>query len=128
MLQNLQRELTPTVTAAYMAAGAAVVFVLAKALTGDRGFAVNAVSIRSIIGLGVIATTASFILFLRGLNTLGPVRTGIVSTIEPFCTALLGAWFLGQPLSSVTLVGGAFIAAAVILLQVRPENSAGRVS
>jgi drug/metabolite transporter (DMT)-like permease len=54
---------------------------------------------------------------------LGPVRTAIVSTVEPFFTALMGAWLLDQPLTFTTLVGGALIAAAVILLQLRPSNN-----
>ena len=65
-------------------------------------------------------------LFLRGLKALGPVRTAIISTIEPFCTALLGASVLGQPLTKDTLLGGAFIAGAVVLLQLKNENHAGR--
>ena len=81
---------------------------------------------RSIAGLAVVSTAISFMLFLRGLKALGPVRTAIISTIEPFCTALLGASVLGQPLTKDTLLGGAFIAGAVVLLQLKNENHAGR--
>lgn len=124
LLAELQRDVTPAATAAYMATGAAIVFFLAKAMSGGVAFRLNPVAIRSIVGLAVISTTIAFMLFLRGLRTLGPVRTAIISTIEPFCTALLGAWFLGQPLTRTTLIGGALIATAVVLLQVR--NSANR--
>ena len=79
-----------------------------------------------IAGLAVVSTAISFMLFLRGLKALGPVRTAIISTIEPFCTALLGASVLGQPLTKDTLLGGAFIAGAVVLLQLKNENHAGR--
>jgi drug/metabolite transporter (DMT)-like permease len=58
----------------------------------------------------------AFVLFLRGLAAIGPVRTAIVSTVEPFCAALLGAVVLGQPLSPGTLAGGGLIATAVVLL------------
>jgi drug/metabolite transporter (DMT)-like permease len=124
LLAELQRDVMPAATAAYMATGAAIVFFLAKAMSGGVSFQLNPVAVRSIVGLAVISTTIAFMLFLRGLQTLGPVRTAIVSTIEPFCTALLGAWFLGQPLTKTTLIGGVFIAAAVVLLQVRNAESA----
>jgi drug/metabolite transporter (DMT)-like permease len=65
----------------------------------------------------------AFILFLRGLAVLGPVRTAIVSTAEPFFTAALAAPVLGQPITVRTVVGGVLIAAAVVLLQ-RPARSA----
>ena len=128
LLAELQRGLTSAATAAYMATGAAIVFLLVKIATDGLAFHVTPVAARSIGGLSVISTAIAFMLFLRGLRVLGPVRTAIVSTIEPFCTAILGAWVLGQPLSQATLFGGALIAAAVILLQLRSsETSSGRV-
>ena len=122
LLGELQRGLSAPATAAYMATGAALIFLLAKVSLGDIAFHLTPVAIRSTVGLAIVSTTIAFMLFLRGLRTLGAVRTAIVSTIEPFCTALLGAWVLGQPLTPATLVGGAFIAAAVVMLQLRPES------
>ena len=54
------------------------------------------------------------------------MRTAIVSTVEPFFTALLGAWVLSQPLTRGTLVGGAMIAAAVVLLQLKSSDNGSR--
>lgn len=122
----MQRDLTPAATAGYMAIGAAIVFLAAKVISSGVAFHLSPIAWRSIAGLAVISTTISFMLFLRGLSVLGPVRTAIISTIEPFCTALLGAWLLGQPLTRDTLLGGAFIAGAVVLLQLKNENQAGR--
>jgi drug/metabolite transporter (DMT)-like permease len=59
----------------------------------------------------------AFLAFLRGLAEIGPVRTAIVSTVEPFWTALLGSIVLGQQIGPRTLGGGLLIAAAVVLLQ-----------
>jgi drug/metabolite transporter (DMT)-like permease len=70
-----------------------------------------------------VCTALAFIAFLRGLGVLGPVRTAIVSTVEPFFTALLGAAVLGQPLTPPMLAGGALIAAAVVLLQLPPRGA-----
>jgi drug/metabolite transporter (DMT)-like permease len=83
----------------------------------------------AIVGLSLISTVGAFLMFLSGLRVLGPVRTAIVSTIEPFFTLLLGAGILAQPLTKTTIVGGALIAGAVVLLQLRPaENGSGRFS
>jgi drug/metabolite transporter (DMT)-like permease len=129
LIGEMQRGLTPPATATYMAIGAAAVFLLAKVVSanpGSGGFDshLNPISLRAVLGLAIISTTAAFMLFLRGLSVLGPVRTAIVSTIEPFCTALLGVWFLGQPMTQSMLIGGVFIAAAVVLLQLRSETRA----
>lgn len=71
--------------------------------------------------LAIVSTVLAFTVFLRGLAVLGPVRTAIISTIEPFWTALLGAVVLSQPLSRGVIAGGACIALAVALLQWRPQ-------
>jgi len=123
LVARLQRGLTPALTAAYMAGGAALVFYVAKAVTGHAAMRLTPTGVWASVGLAVISTTIAFLLFLRGLRVLGPVRTGIVSTIEPFATALLGAAILAQPLSSGTLLGGVLIAAAVVLLQLRADTS-----
>ena len=124
LVARVQRGLAPEVTAGYMAGGAAIVFYLGKVMTGGVEGAMlrlTPVGLWASLALAVISTTLAFLLFLRGLRVLGPVRTGIVSTIEPFATALLGAAVLAQPLSSGTIVGGALIAGAVVLLQLRAD-------
>ena len=67
--------------------------------------------------LAIVSTALAFVAFLSGLAVLGPVRTAIVSTIEPFWASLLGAIVLHQPLGWPTLAGGAAIAGAVLMLQ-----------
>jgi len=73
--------------------------------------------------LAVVSTALAFILFLKGLAGLGPVRTGIVSTVEPFWASMLGAVVLHQRLGTETLLGGVAIALAVMLLQIRQGES-----
>jgi drug/metabolite transporter (DMT)-like permease len=69
--------------------------------------------------LAVVSTAFAFILFLNGLAGIGAVRTGIISTIEPFWASVLGAVVLHQRLGAETLLGGVSIAVAVMLLQLR---------
>jgi drug/metabolite transporter (DMT)-like permease len=51
------------------------------------------------------------------MDTLGPVRTAIIATIEPFYTTLLGAAVLAQAPGVNTAIGGVLIAIAVIVIQ-----------
>jgi len=129
MIAALQRNLSPVATATYMSVGAAIVLVVVGAVQGELTLQLHRTAWLAILGLSLVSTVAAFLGFLRGLRVLGPVRTAIISTVEPFFTALLGGWLLAQPPTRATLIGGAFIAAAVILLQLRTsENLAGRPS
>jgi drug/metabolite transporter (DMT)-like permease len=102
-----------------VAVGAVVICAAWAAATGELTLAIAARGWLAILAMAVVSTVLAFLLFLRGLAVLGPVRTGIVSTVEPFWAALLAALVLGQGLSLRTLLGGAMIAAAVLLLQLR---------
>jgi drug/metabolite transporter (DMT)-like permease len=121
MINALQRGMTPVATATYMAVGAALILTVAAAARGEFTIQLPTTAWLAILGLALLSTLGAFLMFLSGLRVLGPVRTAIISTVEPFFTALLSAWLLGQPLTSTTLAGGAFIAAAVVLLQLRPK-------
>lgn len=123
MIGALERGLPPIATATYMSAGAAIVLLIAGAVIGDITVDLHRTAWTAIVLLAIVSTVGAFLGFLRGLRVLGPVRTAIVSTVEPFFTALMGAWLLDQPWTVTTLFGGALIAAAVVLLQLRPTNS-----
>jgi drug/metabolite transporter (DMT)-like permease len=115
MINHLGRELPPALTAAYATSGAGLILTVAAAISG--GFAHQPATVwLTIVVLAVLCTVIAFICFLRGLAALGPVRTAIVSTVEPFWGALLGSLVLGQPLAARTLTGGVLVAAAVVIL------------
>ena len=116
-MQWMQKDWPVIVTSAWSKIGAAVCFLVVSA--GDRTFqyALPSAAWVAIIALTLWSTVLPSVFFLMGLMRLGPVRTAIVSTVEPFLTALLGAAVLNQPLTVRTLAGGAAIVAAVIVLQ-----------
>ena len=114
---RMQEGIRPAVMSAYVAFGAALVHVTIGLATGTLTARLDPAAWASIAGFALIGTALAFLLFLRGLAVLGPVRTAIVSTIEPFFTTVLGALVLAQPLPPTTLAGGALIAVAVVLLQ-----------
>lgn len=74
--------------------------------------------------LTIFSTVLPGVFFLMGLVRLGPVRTAIVSTVEPFLTALLGVFVLSQALTLPTVLGGVLIICAVVLLQFKRDRVA----
>jgi drug/metabolite transporter (DMT)-like permease len=123
MIDHLGRDLPPAVTSVYASGGAALILVVVALSQGGPAFRFAPSAWGAIATLAVVSTVLAFLAFLRGLAVIGPVRTAIVSTVEPFWTALLGSLVLAQRLGPRTLAGGVCIAAAVILLQVGSQTS-----
>jgi drug/metabolite transporter (DMT)-like permease len=117
MIDALGRGLPAAVTSTYATAGAAVVLIAVALAQGGLAVRFAPIGWMAVLVLSVLSTVLAFLAFLKGLAEIGPVRTAIVSTIEPFWTALLGSIVLGQQLGPRTLAGGLLIATAVILLQ-----------
>ena len=125
MIGRLGEGLPPAVTSVFASGGAALVLIVAALTQGGLALHFAPVAWLSIALMAVLSTALAFIAFLRGLAVIGPVRTAIVSTIEPFWTVLLASLVLGQLLGARVIGGGVLIAGAVILLQVsaRPAVS-----
>ena len=116
-LGRIQNGLKPAAAMTWIALGAAVCFTVAAIATRTTLYPPTAALLINAGALALIATTIAFITFLAGLALLGPVRTSIVSTVEPFWTALLAGLVLSQPVGPRTWIGGAMIAAAMVVLQ-----------
>ena len=119
LLNRLQAGVGAAPASALIVLSAGLVFAAVGLLTHTFTASLAPAAWLWIAALAVICTAVAFIAFLRGLAVLGPVRTAIVSTVEPFWTLLLAVPALGQPLRPATLAGGALIAGAVVLLQRR---------
>jgi drug/metabolite transporter (DMT)-like permease len=114
-LHRMRGPLDAPVASAYVIVGAAAIFLfVARDVLLDG---MTAFSWGIALTLAVFSTTVAFITFLRGLQVLGPVRTAILSTVEPFWTTLLGALLLGQSVGTATVLGGALIIGAILLLE-----------
>ena len=120
MIGRLGAGIAPAVTSVFAATGAAAALLVASLTQGGVRIDLAPVAWMMVALLAVVSTVLAFIAFLRGLAVIGPVRTGIVSTVEPFFTALLASIVLDQPLGPRTLAGGALIAAAVVIIQLAP--------
>ena len=116
VLAALQARRSAVDVACAMAVGGTIGFLSWALLTGALNDGLNAPALAASILQGVL-TTAAFVGFLAGLAELGPVRTAITCTVEPFWTTMLGVLLLAQPAGAGTTVGGICIMAAVLLLQ-----------
>ena len=116
-LGKIQSGLKPAAATTWIALGAAICFVIGAVVARAPLFPPTASLLLYAGALAVLPTTLAFTTFLAGLAALGPVRTSIVSTVEPFFVALLAWLVLGQQAGLRTWIGGAMIAAAMLLLQ-----------
>ncbi|MFN8596052.1 MAG: EamA family transporter [Anaerolineae bacterium] len=79
----------------------------------------------------IVATVIPVFTFLAGLQRIGPTDASMLSTLEPVVTVILAALLFGEALSALTLLGGALILVAVVLLtqqELRRETVAANVS
>jgi drug/metabolite transporter (DMT)-like permease len=117
LIDRLGRGLPPAVTSTYASAGAGAILIVVALAQGGLALTLAPIGWAAVIVLAVVCTVLAFLAFLRGLAEIGPVRTAIVSTVEPFWAALLASVVLGQAIGPRTLAGGTLIAAAVVVLQ-----------
>jgi drug/metabolite transporter (DMT)-like permease len=124
MIGHFSGELGAPLVSTLTTAGAAVILAATAFASGGIDVTQPAVVWVAIVLMAVVCTVIGFMCFLRGLETLGAVRTAIVSTVEPFWGALLASLVLAQPLTVRTLTGGALVAAAVIILNLPARETA----
>ncbi|MCX5756336.1 MAG: DMT family transporter [Gemmatimonadetes bacterium] len=123
-MQFLQKSHPVPVTSALGKIGSAVCFLLWSAGDQSFDFHLTTTAWAAIAALTIFSTVLPSVFFLMGLMRLGPVRTAIVSMVEPFLTAIIGVIVLGQALTVRTGIGGALIVSAVVLLQFKRERVA----
>ena len=121
ILGSLQRQREAIDVSRAIAVGGAVLFVGWAVVTGTLFRIPDGVAFGASALQGVLSAV-SFLAFLAGLRVLGPVRTAITSTVEPFWTTMLGLVLLRQSVGTGTLIGGVAIMGAVLLLQ-RPAGA-----
>ena len=126
VVARIQRGVEPAPATVYICIGAGVVYLAVGGATGSLGdLALPTTSAwLAAAGIALLSTVLGFIAFLRSLPVLGTVRTAIICTVEPFYTSVAAALLFAQPLTGATIVGGALIAAAVVLLQLGSAREA----
>lgn len=121
-LEQVQRGVPAFVATFFLVAGAAIAFLIAAFFAGEFYFPRSGQVWANITLLAVVSTVIAFSALIKGVAVLGPVRTSIIATVEPFFTAILGVVVLGSRFTVSTLVGGVLIGGAILII----EWSAGR--
>jgi drug/metabolite transporter (DMT)-like permease len=116
-LNHVQRGIKPAVSSFYLVSGVAAAFIVFNAAARSFQLPATTELWAYVALLSIFSTVIAFTALIAGLRVLGPVRASIIATIEPFCTALLAATFLGEHLTFSIVGGGALIALAVVILQ-----------
>jgi len=124
VLHRAQEGVPAFVSSFYLIAGVFIAFLLASTITREVQLPQTLSLWSYVILLAVWSTIVAFASLVAGLRVLGPVRTSIVATIEPFWTAVLGSVLLGEIVTRNTIAGGMLIAAAVVILQVTVRETA----
>ena len=86
-------------------------------IVGSISFDFNAVSWTFSVIISLITTLGAMPLLQIGIRYEGASMAGIISTVEPITTIVLGATFLGEIISTGQIIGGALILFGVFLSQ-----------
>jgi drug/metabolite transporter (DMT)-like permease len=128
--EGIAGRIRPTLLAALVCSGAAFSLTLGSALAGDLSPGdVTATGWGWLACLALVSTVAAVSLFFAGLRRVGPTTASILSTAEPVVTVLLAFLVFGELLSTLQLIGGALVIAAVLLLtSYRPRRAIVRTA
>ena len=86
-------------------------------IVGSISFDSNAVSWTFSVIISLITTLGAMPLLQIGIRYEGASMAGIISTVEPITTIVLGATFLGEIISTGQIIGGALILFGVFMSQ-----------
>lgn len=75
----------------------------------------DAIVIANVVGLAVGSTAIAYLIYFKLIADIGPQRALSVTFLIPLFGILWGALFLGEPLTSNLLVGGALVVAGTIV-------------
>jgi drug/metabolite transporter (DMT)-like permease len=128
-LHRVQEGIPALVSSFYLITGVFTAFLIASITIGEVQIPRTIPLWGLVILLALWSTVIAFAALVAGLRVLGPVRTSIVATIEPFFTAVLGYLLLGEALTRNTALGGMLIAGAVLIIQyTAPQQSPAKAA
>lgn len=78
-----------------------------------------------VAGLAVLSTVVPQLLFYEGVARLEASRAGVVSTVEPVVTVILGAALLDEPVTVFVVLGGVLVLGGVVLVQSGSSEATG---
>ena len=79
--------------------------------------------VAAMAALVIIGTFFAYLLFLQGVKLAGPMRAGLVGSIEPVAATAFSTLWLGTPITPFDITGCALIVIMVLLVTQREEES-----
>lgn len=71
----------------------------------------------AILYSGALSTGIAFLIWNNAVKTVGPSNTAVYNNLVPFVAVLGGAWFLGESVTTLQLLGGALIIGGVVWMR-----------
>ena len=112
---NVIKHVSAVQSSTVIFASAGMVFGVITAINGTHFPTANS-GWFAVAGIVLIATVIPVVMFLTGLELIGPTNAAMLSTLEPVVTVLLAAWLFQERLQPISMLGGGLILVAVILL------------
>jgi drug/metabolite transporter (DMT)-like permease len=112
---NVMKHVSAVQSSTVIFAAAGVIFGI-LAFTNGIHLPATASGTLAMLGIIFVSTIIPVVMFLAGLERVGPVNAAMLSTLEPVVTVLLAMWLFGDTLLPIVLLGGGLILLAVILL------------
>jgi DME family drug/metabolite transporter len=75
--------------------------------------------------LGAIPTALAYVLFARGLRSLGAGETATLTLVEPVTATVLGAVVLGERPGAVAIAGAALVLGGLLVLAAGARQRGG---
>ena len=110
-------RLDPINATMYIMLGSAAAFTVLGLATNSIRMSFTPDAWLDLLGIIIFPTVLAILSFWFAVKYLGPVKTSIISTIEPLFTVILAWMILGEGLTGIQLLGGIFIILGIIILQ-----------
>jgi drug/metabolite transporter (DMT)-like permease len=107
----------PLVTTGYILLLAAVGYLAYSLLSGSFSLCFGPAGWFWMACLGLIGTALGIFAMFSGMKWLEPSQGSIISCIEPVFTVVCAALLFGDTFLPVQMVGGAFVLAAIVIIQ-----------
>lgn len=118
--QHWTRGVPPLMSAVWTVIGAACGTLFYALFVNELTFVFAPIGWLWALCIGIISTAFAIMAQWWGVGLIGAARASIMGSFEPLATVSLAVLILGERLSVLQLIGGAFIITGMFLVQRRP--------
>lgn len=110
------KELDNTVVVFYFSLFSGLTLLIFSLITGTLTFTLNAYVTFSMLGVSLVSTITSTILFIKALKIIGASSTSILATCEPIVSIIMGILLFKEHLTTSIIIGTILILVSVLIL------------